>query len=158
MEKGVSVIAVNSKAPDFELGGSDGKKHKLGDFKGKYLVLYFYPKDDTPGCTKEACGFRDTNSEIKKLGAEVVGISKDGLESHGKFKDKYHLNFLLLSDPESKVIKKYAAYGDKGIFGWGTIRKTYIIDKTGIIVKIYPRVHPEGHNQEVIDFLKEQKA
>lgn len=148
------MIALNSKAPDFDLEGSDGKMHKLSDFLGKYVVLYFYPKDDTPGCTIEACSFRDSNAELKKLGAEVVGISKDGLESHSKFRDKYSLNFLLLSDPDNKVIKAYDAYGDKGIFGWGTLRKTYIIDKKGNVAMIYPKVHPEGHNKEVIDFIK----
>ena len=152
------MIALNSKAPDFDLEGSDGKRHKLSEFRGKYLVIYFYPKDDTPGCTVEACGFRDSNAEIKKLGAEVVGISKDGLESHGKFKDKYSLNFLLLSDPDNKTIKAYDAYGDKGIFGWGTLRKTYVIDKKGNVVMIYPKVHPEGHNKEVIEFLKNSKS
>ena len=148
------MIKLNAKAPDFELDGSDGKRHKLSEFKGKNLVLYFYPKDDTPGCTREACGFRDTIGEIKKTGAEVVGISKDGLESHDKFRSKYKLNFLLLSDPRSRVIKLYDSYGDKGIFGWGTIRKTYIIDKSGKIVKIYAKVHPEGHEAEVLEFLK----
>ncbi len=148
------MIELNSKAPDFELDGSDGRRHTLSEFKGKYLVLYFYPKDDTPGCTVEACGFRDSISEIKKLGAEVVGVSHDGTDSHGKFRDKYSLNFLLLSDPENKMIKEYDSYGDKGIFGFGTLRKTYIIDKSGKVVKTYEKVKPEGHNQEVIDFLK----
>ncbi len=148
------MITEKSKAPDFELEGSDGKKHKLSEFGGRYLVLYFYPKDDTPGCTTEACGFRDTIGEIRKAGAEVVGVSKDGFASHGKFRDKYKLNFLLLSDPESKTIKAYEAYGDRGVFGIGTLRKTYVIDKQGRIAKIYPKVKPEGHNEEVLAFLK----
>lgn len=148
------MIALNKKAPDFELEGSDGKKHTLDEFRGKYLVLYFYPTDDTPGCTTEACGFRDMTGEMRKLGAEVVGISKDSLESHDKFKNKYKLNFLLLSDPKYKTIKEYEAYGDKGIFGMGTIRKTYIIDKAGKIVKIYPKVKPDGHSKEVVEFLQ----
>ncbi|MDE1855568.1 MAG: peroxiredoxin [Candidatus Micrarchaeota archaeon] len=152
------MIAVNDKAPDFSLEGSDGKKHSLGEFRGRYLVLYFYPKDDTPGCTVEACGFRDMIGEIKKTGAEVVGISKDGLGSHGKFRAKYRLNFLLLSDPASKTIKAYDSYGDRGIFGMGTLRKTYIIDKKGKIAKVFERVKPEGHNKEVLEFLKEAKA
>lgn len=149
------MITENSKAPDFNLEGSDGKTHKLSEFAGKYLVLYFYPKDDTPGCTTEACGFRDAVGEIRKAGAEIVGISKDDLKSHGKFKDKYKLNFLLLSDPESKVIKAYDAYGDRGVFGIGTLRKTYIIDGQGKIVKVYPKVKPDGHSNEVLAFLKE---
>lgn len=92
------MISLNSDAPDFELDGSDGRKHSLAEFRGKYLVLYFYPKDGTPGCTTEACGFRDLSAEIRKLGAEIVGISKDPIESHGRFGKKYRLNFLLLSD------------------------------------------------------------
>lgn len=152
------MIAIKDKAPGFELEGSDGKKHSLRDFSGRYLVLYFYPKDDTPGCTTEACGFSDMIGEIRKAGAEVVGISKDGLDSHGKFREKYKLNFLLLSDPESKVIKAYDSYGDRGIFGMGTLRKTYVIDKKGRIAKIYEKVKPEGHNQEVLEFLKSARA
>jgi peroxiredoxin Q/BCP len=152
------MIGINSKAPDFELKGSDGKTHKLSEFKGGYLVLYFYPKDDTPGCTTEACGFRDMISDIRKAGAEVVGISSDNVDSHGKFRDKYKLNFLLLSDPESKVIKAFDSYGDRGIFGMGTLRKTFVIDGKGVIVKIFEKVKPEHHNEEVLAFLKSAKA
>jgi peroxiredoxin Q/BCP len=152
------MLAEKDTAPEFELDGSDGKKHSLSEFRGSYLVLYFYPKDDTPGCTTEACGFRDVIEEIRKAGAEVVGISKDGLDSHGKFRDKYKLNFLLLSDPESRVIRAYDSYGDRGIFGMGTLRKTFIIDKKGRIVKIYDKVKPQGHNQEVLSFLRSAKA
>jgi len=152
------MLAEKDTAPEFELDGSDGKKHSLSEFRGRYLVLYFYPKDDTPGCTAEACGFRDVIDEIRKAGAEVVGISKDGLDSHGKFRDKYKLSFLLLSDPESRVIKAYDSYGERGIFGMGTLRKTFIIDKKGRIVKIYDKVKPQGHNQEVLSFLRSAKA
>jgi peroxiredoxin Q/BCP len=152
------MLAEKDTAPEFELDGSDGKKHSLSEFRGRYLVLYFYPKDDTPGCTAEACGFRDVIDEIRKAGAEVVGISKDGLDSHGKFRDKYKLNFLLLSDPESRVIRAYDSYGDRGIFGMGTLRKTFIIDKKGRIAKIYDKVKPQGHNQEVLSFLRSAKA
>ncbi len=152
------MIAIDSRAPDFELEGSDGKKHALREFKGKFLVLYFYPKDDTPGCTTEACGFRDTIGEIRKAGAEVVGISSDGTASHGKFRDKYKLNFLLLSDPGSKTIKEYGSYGDRGIFGMGTLRKTFIIDGSGKVVKIFEKVKPEHHNEEVLEFLKGAKG
>jgi peroxiredoxin Q/BCP len=152
------MLAEKDTAPEFELDGSDGKKHSLSEFRGRYLVLYFYPKDDTPGCTTEACGFRDVIEEIRKAGAEVVGISKDGLDSHDKFRDKYKLNFLLLSDPESRVIRAYDSYGDRGIFGMGTLRKTFIIDKKGRIVKIYDKVKPQGHNQEVLSFLRSAKA
>ncbi|MDE1874260.1 MAG: peroxiredoxin [Candidatus Micrarchaeota archaeon] len=152
------MITIGSKAPGFELEGSDGKRHTLEEFKGGYLVLYFYPKDDTPGCTTEACGFRDAINEIRKAGAEVVGVSKDNLGSHGKFKEKYKLNFLLLSDPDSKTIKAYDSYGDRGIFGMGTLRKTYIIDKGGKVAKIYEKVKPDGHDREVLEFLKSAKS
>ncbi len=149
------MVSENSPAPDFKLKGSDGKMHGLKEFSGKYLVLYFYPKDDTPGCTTEACSFRDGISKIKKLGAEVVGISNDGLESHDKFIEKYKLNFLLLSDPESKTIKAYDSYGNRGaLFGFGTLRKTFIIGKDGKLLKIFDKVHPEGHSDEVLGFLK----
>ncbi len=151
------MIKLDHKAPDFELDGSDGKRHSLSEFKGRYLVLYFYPKDDTPGCTREACGFRDTIDEIRRAGAEVVGISKDPLDSHEKFIGKHGLNFLLLSDPESRVIKKYDSYGDKGILGWGTLRKTYVIDKNGNVAKIFGKVHPEGHEAEVLEFLRNSR-
>ncbi|MEM4099799.1 MAG: peroxiredoxin, partial [Candidatus Micrarchaeaceae archaeon] len=146
------------KAIDFELDGSDGRKHSLDEFKGKYLVLYFYPKDNTPGCTIEANEFNKKLDTIRKLGGEVVGISKDDLSSHGKFKDKYGLNFLLLSDPDSKVIKAYGAYGNRGIFGYGTLRNTYIIDGKGQIAKIFEKVSPKGHADEVIEFLESVKA
>jgi peroxiredoxin Q/BCP len=148
------MISLNSAAPDFELDGSDGKKHTLKEFSGKYLVLYFYPKDDTPGCTTEACGFRDVYSEIQKAGAEVVGVSKDPLESHGRFGKKYDLNFLLLSDPDSRVIKAYGAYGSRGMFGMGTLRKTFILDREGRVVKIYENVKPEGHAAEILELLR----
>jgi peroxiredoxin Q/BCP len=148
------MVNEGEKAPDFLLVGSDGKKHAMKDFKGKYLVLYFYPKDDTPGCTTEAKDFNASRKEIKELGAEVVGISKDSPESHVKFCSKYSLDFILLSDPESSAIKAYGAYGDRGVFGKGTLRKTYIIDKNGIVVKVFPKVKPGGHDKEVIEFLK----
>lgn len=151
------MLSVNSKAPDFELEGSDGKKHKLKEFSGKYLVLYFYPQDDTPGCTVEAKGLNSRLDEIVSLGAVVVGVSSDDFESHCKFVSKYGLRFLLLSDTSKEMIKNYEAYGNKGVFGWGTLRKTYIIDKNGDIVKIFPKVSPLGHEKEIVEFIKSQK-
>ncbi len=148
------MVNEGEKAPDFLLVGSDGRKHAMKEFRGKYLVLYFYPKDDTPGCTTEAKDFNASINEIKELGAEVVGVSKDSPESHGKFCSKYSLNFTLLSDPESSAIKAYGAYGDRGVFGKGTLRKTYIIDKNGIVVKVFPKIKPGGHDKEVIEFLR----
>lgn len=149
------MLEVNSKAPDFELDGSDGKKHSLKEFSGKYLVLYFYPRDDTAGCTIEAKGLNAKLSEINKLGANVVGVSNDDFESHCKFVSKYGLNFILLSDTANEMIKRYEAYANKGAFGWGTVRKTYIIDRNGTIVKIFPKVSPQGHEEEIISFIKD---
>ena len=148
------MLSTNDNAPDFNLAGSDGKQHTLKDYSGKYLVIYFYPRDDTPGCTIEAKGFTKDLDDLKKLGAEIVGVSNDSLEAHGKFCSKYGLRHLLLSDTDSSMIKKYDAYGNKGIFGWGTLRKTFIIGKDGKILKIYEKVHPDGHEKEIAEFLK----
>jgi thioredoxin-dependent peroxiredoxin len=147
------------KAPAFELEGNDGKTHSLEDYKGKTLVLYFYPKDDTPGCTKEACGFRDLNANLKKAGAVVLGVSKDGAESHKKFTAKYKLPFVLLSDPKLEVMKKYGAYGKKMMYGkevQGTIRSTVVIGPKGDVVKHWTTVKKaEAHPEEVLAFLKD---
>lgn len=147
------MLKENEKAPDFSLIGSDGKRHSLKDFKGRYLVLYFYPRDNTTGCTLEAKCFNARMPDIKANNAIVVGVSSDGLESHDDFISKYRLGFLLLSDPMSETIKEYDSYGNKGIFGWGTIRNTFIIGKDGKILKIFKRVKPESHDKEVLDFL-----
>jgi peroxiredoxin Q/BCP len=144
------------KAPDFRLTGSDGKSHALKDYKGKTVVLYFYPKDDTPGCTKEACGFRDHYAEISKH-AVVFGVSKDSIASHEKFVAKYKLPFTLLSDPDAEVMKAYGAYGEKMMYGkpvMGTIRSTVVIGPNGKIVKHWPAVKKaETHPEEVLEFL-----
>ncbi len=147
-------LSVGEAAPDFSLMGSDKKNHTLAEFKGKYLVLYFYPKDNTPGCTIEANEFNKHLSEIMQLGAVVVGVSKDDLDSHDKFKDKCSLKFLLLSDPDSKVIKAYDSYGNRGIFGIGTLRNTYLIGKDGRIAKVFEKVKPQTHAEEVIAAIK----
>ncbi|MGC8586834.1 MAG: peroxiredoxin [Candidatus Micrarchaeia archaeon] len=151
------MVEEGDKAPDFRLRGSDGKLHTLKDFKGKYLILYFYPKDNTPGCTLEANEFNKNLDDIRKFGAEIVGISKDDLNSHDKFRDKYKLHFLLLADPESKVIKSYDAYGNRGVFGMGTLRNTYIIDGEGTVVKVFKKVNPKGHANEVMNFLRNSR-
>jgi len=146
------------KAPAFKLEGDDGKTHSLEDYKGKTVVLYFYPKDDTPGCTKEACGFRDLNAGIKKADAVVLGISKDGAESHKKFSAKYRLPFVLLSDPNLEAMKKYGAYGKKMMYGrevQGTIRSTVVIGPNGQVLKHWPTVRKaEAHPAEVLAYLK----
>jgi peroxiredoxin Q/BCP len=148
------------KAPAFTLEGSDGKKHSLEDYKGKTVVLYFYPKDDTPGCTKEACGFRDQSAALKKSGAVVLGVSKDNVESHNKFAGKYNLPFTLLSDPKAEMMKKYGAFGKKMMYGkevQGTIRSTVVIGPNGDVLKHWTAVKKaQAHPDEVLAFLKEQ--
>lgn len=145
------------QAPDFNLPDQTGKFHKLADFKGKWLLLYFYPKDDTPGCTTEACSFRDASGDYKKLGVQVVGISKDSVKSHTKFAEKYKLNFPLLSDESGDVIKSYGAWGEKSMFGkkyMGILRNTYLINPKGEIEKTYEKVKPELHSEEILKDLK----
>ena len=142
------------QAPDFTLPGSDGQQHSLSDYRGKWLVLYFYPKDDTPGCTTEACEFRDARDSLTDLGAEVVGISKDEPSLHDKFKAKYNLNFTLLSDPEGVVIEAYGAWGKKMFGREGVLRKTFIVNPDGQVVKAYGRVTPLGHGEQVTSELK----
>lgn len=148
-----------TKAPAFKLAGSDGKTHELKDYRGKILVLYFYPKDDTPGCTKEACGFRDDFSKMAKLGAVVIGISKDPVTAHQKFRYKYKLPFTLLSDPDAAVMQAYQAWGEKTMYGnkvMGTIRSTVVIDGNGKVIKHWPKVGNAGeHPADVLDFLEE---
>lgn len=141
------------KAKDFTLPDQDGNNQTLADYRGKWVVLYFYPKDDTPGCTKEACNFRDSISELKNLGVVILGVSKDSVSSHKKFAEKYHLNFPLLSDESKKVIQAYDAWGKKRFMGRefeGTLRTTYLIDPKGEIVKIYKNVNPSIHAGEII--------
>jgi peroxiredoxin Q/BCP len=146
------------KAPDFSLKDSTGLSRSLADFKGKWVVLYFYPKDDTPGCTTEACSMRDARDTIAELGAEVVGISMDDAASHEKFKAKHSLNFTLLSDPGKEALNAYGAWGVKMFGKEGVLRKTYIINPDGMVVKEYGRVTPLGHGDQVIAELKAQQA
>ncbi len=146
-------------APLFELATAEGKSVALGGLIGKRnLVLYFYPKDMTPGCTTEACGFRDNLGAIRKLGAEVVGVSGDSPESHRKFADKHELNFTLLSDPGNKVSKLYGVFKKKSLYGrefMGIERTTFIIDRGGVVRKVFPKVKVNGHPDEVIKALSE---
>lgn len=141
-------------APDFTLPNQDGKDVRLADYVGKWLVLYFYPKDDTPGCTVQACSFRDARDDIADLDAYVVGVSKDDASSHEKFKAKHSLNFELLSDPDGAVIESYGAWGKKMFGREGIQRKTFIINPDGQVVKVYGRVTPVGHGEQVVEELK----
>lgn len=145
--------AVPYPAPNFALESEPGKIVNLKDFAGRWLVLYFYPKDDTPGCTIEACGFRDTRDKLTDLGAEVIGISKDDAASHEKFKAKFNLHFTLLSDPKGKAIEAYGAWGKKMFGKEGVLRKTFIINPRGQVVKVYGRVTPVGHGEKVVEDL-----
>lgn len=146
------------KAPPFTLEGSDGKQHSLSDYKGKTVVVYFYPKDNTPGCTKEACGFRDNFKELTDSGVIVLGISKDNLAAHNKFVINYSLPFILLSDPDCSTMQAYKAYGEKVMCGkktLGTIRSTVIVGPDGIVKKQWPKVaKAEQHPDQVLEFLR----
>lgn len=146
------------KAYNFALADQNNKIHKLSNFLGKWVVLYFYPKDNTPGCTKEACNFRDASSEYTKRGVEIIGISKDSTSSHKKFADKFSLHFTLLSDPDHKVIEMFGAWGKKKFLGKeydGIFRNTVIINPKGEIVKEYKSVNPLIHSDEILKDLEE---
>jgi peroxiredoxin Q/BCP len=147
-----------AKAPAFTLPADDGTKVKLADFRGRPVVLYFYPKDDTPGCTREACAFRDRKAELEKLGAVVLGISPDDTTSHAKFKQKYQLNFPLLADPDHKVAEKFGAWREKNMYGkktYGIVRSTFLIGPDGVIKKAWKNVKVDGHDEAVLAALQE---
>ncbi len=152
------MLSEGQKAPDFTLPSTEGKTISLSDYAGKSaVVLYFYPKDDTPGCTKEACFFRDMRAEFSNVGAEILGVSVDSVKSHEKFAEKYHLPFPLLSDENQEVVKAYGVWKEKSMYGktyFGTERTTFLIDKEGIIRKIWPKVNVEGHVDEVLEAVK----
>lgn len=146
------------KAPQFTLPDEEGNLHMLGEYAGKWVVLYFYPKDDTPGCTVEACSLRDARDDIAELGAEIIGVSKDDASSHEKFKAKHSLNFTLLSDKDGKVIDAYGAWGKKMFGQEGILRRTFIINPEGMVVKAYGRVTPLGHGEQIVAELKKLQA
>ncbi len=153
-------INIGTKAPDFEALTDSNETFILSSLLGKWVVLYFYPKDNTSGCTKEACDFRDNFNILKGFGVEVIGVSPDSVQSHIKFKEKYNLNFTLISDPDKKVCQLYDVLGEKTMYGkkyLGVIRTTYIIDPDGIIRYVNPKVKVDGHVQEVIEKIKELK-
>jgi peroxiredoxin Q/BCP len=148
------VITEKSIAPDFELQNEEGVKTRLADYQGKPVVLYFYPKDDTPGCTTEACGFRDDYSAFTKMNIIILGVSPDTSKSHKKFKEKYNLPFPLLADTDHKVCDLYGVWGRKQMMGKeydGVFRTTFVIDREGKVVKVFEKVKPSEHAKEVLD-------
>ncbi len=150
------MLAAGDKAPDFKLADDQGNDVSLKDFKGKRVVLYFYPKDDTPGCTTEACAFRDEEKKFHAKNAVIVGVSADSPESHVKFKKKFNLPFSLLSDPEKKALNAYGVWKEKSLYGkkyMGIERTTFVIGPDGTIEKIYPKVSVTGHIAEVLKGL-----
>jgi peroxiredoxin Q/BCP len=158
---GRGVVKEGQKAPEFDLPSSDGGRVRLTDLKGQALVLYFYPRDSTPGCTREACGFRDSLATLKKRGVAILGVSPDSLAAHAKFKEKYRLNFPLLSDQDRAVAKAYGAFGAKVSYGkkiLGMIRSTFVIDAGGVVRKVFPRVKVDGHVEEVIEVVRTLRA
>jgi thioredoxin-dependent peroxiredoxin len=152
----VNLLEVGSKAPNFAARDQDGDEVSLSGLKGKKVVLYFYPKDDTPGCTKEACAFRDSFEDYKKAGVEVLGVSVDDEASHRKFANKYGLPFRLLADTDHKIVEAYGVWGEKSLYGrkfMGINRVTYVIDEKGKIAAVYPKVKPEQHAGEILAAL-----
>ncbi|MCX7696359.1 MAG: thioredoxin-dependent thiol peroxidase [Bacteroidales bacterium] len=153
------ILEKGSKAPDFTFIDETGKEKNLSDLKGKKVVVYFYPKDNTPGCTAEACSFRDGYEELLKNGLYVIGISRDSEKSHASFRVKYHLPFPLVSDPEMKIIKAYGAYGKKKMAGKeyeGIIRMTFIIDENGYIEEVIDKVDTKNSAEQVLKILKKK--
>lgn len=151
------MLKEGQKAPNFKLKDQSGKIISLDSLKGKNIVLYFYPKDNTSGCTAEACNFRDEFPKFNKLDAVILGVSPDSVESHKKFAEKYNLPFSLLSDEKKEVLEKYGVWQEKSMYGkkyMGVVRTTFVIDKDGKIKKIFPKVKVEGHNEEVMEALK----
>lgn len=150
------MLTEGTRAPDFSLKDADGKTWTLADFAGSAFVLYFYPRDDTPGCTVEACGFRDAGAEFAARGVRVVGVSPDTEASHDKFRKKHALSFILLADPERKAIEAYGAWGEKSMYGrkmMGVIRSTFVIGADGVVRKAFPKVTPAGHAEAVLAAL-----
>jgi peroxiredoxin Q/BCP len=153
-------IEAGAKAAAFTLSSDQGAKVKLSDLKGQPVVLYFYPKDDTPGCTKQACAFRDRSRELQALGAVVLGVSPDSVDSHAAFRDKYQLNFPLLADADHKVAEKYGAWREKNMYGkksMGIQRSTFLIGPDGKVAQVWKRVQVDGHDDQVIEALKALK-
>ena len=151
------MIQEKTKAPDFNLLDEDGVPHTLSDYKGTPLILYFYPKDNTPGCTTEACNFRDDYSAYEKEKVTILGVSADSVKSHKKFKEKYQLPFTLLSDPEHRVCEAYGVWAEKQMMGkkyMGILRTTFVINKDGVVEKVFEGVKPSEHSKEVLAVVR----
>ncbi|MEN6493991.1 MAG: thioredoxin-dependent thiol peroxidase [Thermoguttaceae bacterium] len=154
-------IEAGQKAPNFTLPADDGSKVKLSDLRGQPVVLYFYPRDDTPGCTREACAFRDRKTTLAEMGAQLLGVSPDDVASHEKFRDKFQLNFPLLADTAHKVAEKYGAWREKVRFGkksMGIQRSTFLIDAEGVVRKVWKSVDVDGHDEAVLAALEAIRA
>jgi peroxiredoxin Q/BCP len=151
------VVEAGQPAPDFTLSDQHGQPVTLSQFRGKPVVLYFYPKDDTPGCTKEACAFRDARATYEDAGAKVIGVSPDDPASHLKFAEKYQLPFTLVADPEKRACQDYGVWKEKNMYGkksMGVERTTFVIDGAGIVRKVFPRVKVDGHSEQILETLK----
>ncbi len=151
------MLEVGNKAPNFTLADKNGNNISLSDFIGKKVVVYFYPKDNTPGCTRQACAFAGAFEEYKNIGAEIIGISKDSVASHVKFAEKYSLPFILLSDPELDAIKSFGVWQEKKLYGkvsMGVVRSTFIIDENGYVEKVFPKAKPDTNAVEILSYLK----
>ena len=156
LEEDNKMLEVGTKAPEFTLPDKDGNSISLTDFAGKKVVLYFYPKDNTPGCTRQACAFAGAYEEFKKINVVVIGVSKDSAASHQKFAEKHGLPFILLSDPELTAIQAYGVWQEKKLYGkvsMGVVRSTFIIDENGIIEKVMPKVKPDTNAAEILEYL-----
>jgi peroxiredoxin Q/BCP len=156
----MALLEAGRKAPDFTAKDQEGKTVTLEEYRGRKVIIYFYPKDDTPGCTKEACAFRDNFPNFNKVGVVVLGVSVDGEKAHRKFADKYELPFRLVADDDKSIVEAYGVWGLKKFMGreyMGTSRVTYLIDEEGNIEKVWPKVKPETHPAELLDWLQQKK-
>lgn len=154
----MNLVQPGAKAPDFSTTDQSGKKITLKDYRGKKVVLYFYPKDDTPGCTKEACAFRDSFESFKRLGVEILGVSIDNEKSHKSFAEKFKLPFKLLADTDKKIVTAYGVWGEKSMYGrnyMGTNRVTYLINESGSIAAVFPKVKPQEHAAEILAMVSQ---
>ena len=153
----MSLLAVGTKAPEFTTIDQDGKRRALSDFQGRKVILYFYPKDNTSGCTKEACAFRDHFDRFRQLNVEIVGVSIDSEKSHKSFVQKYDLPFTLLADADKSLVQAYGVWGEKSLYGkkyMGTNRVTYLIDESGQVAAVFPKVKPDRHAEELLAMLE----